>query len=390
MQPNHRRNRGVAILVLIIFIVAGGLWLTKGLWRLPRMFTARYSLHSYTVKIDLRANAWTESPNDMDDMLDQADVKFQARIRTIGAKVKDSHIDVDKGLISYTITDVENVANLRWLLAQQGIMEICHTWDMAEVMPYLEKADTLLTIVMAQKELEQLKDSGSASVGDQLFGEGDTAKQLQGLINSGLQARARFGNRFFFNSQAPLPGLSCQVGTAYGSDTAAIDHYLEREDVKKLFPPGLRFLWSLDEIVKGNNAFVLYAVAEPVSGETITGDMILEAKSGYDAMGIPEVSMTLNPPGTLLFEKMSRQAAHASVMGQSVKKCLAILMDGKVYSAPRVQQVITAGKIEMTGIDNMAQAENQAAIMNNGALPVTFTQENIIVSTGWGLHNKRH
>jgi preprotein translocase subunit SecD len=55
----------------------------------------------------------------------------------------------------------------------------------------------------------------------------------------------------------------------------------------------------------------------------------------------------------------------------------AVDLDGVVYSAATVQQPITDGNARITGTFTQKQAENLANVLKYGALPVTFTQNNV-------------
>src|SRR3990170_3184345 len=93
----------------------------------------------------------------------------------------------------------------------------------------------------------------------------------------------------------------------------------------------------------------------------MTGDAISDATVNIDPeFNEPNVSVTLNSMGARLFER---------VTGENVKKRLAIVLDGNVYSAPVIQERIGGGKAQISGRFTMEEAQDLAIILRAGALP---------------------
>ena len=70
--------------------------------------------------------------------------------------------------------------------------------------------------------------------------------------------------------------------------------------------------------------------------------------------------MTFNSIGARLFERIT---------GDNVKKRLAIVLDGNVYSAPVIQERIGGGKAQISGKFSMEEAQDLAIVLRAGALP---------------------
>ncbi len=97
-------------------------------------------------------------------------------------------------------------------------------------------------------------------------------------------------------------------------------------------------------------------------GETLlTGDKLKLAKVGYDQLGKPKVDIQLTDEGGELFEKIT---------GDNVGRQLAIVLDGKVESAPVIKTKISGGRAEITGIRSLQEAKDLALVLRTGALPV--------------------
>jgi len=93
----------------------------------------------------------------------------------------------------------------------------------------------------------------------------------------------------------------------------------------------------------------------------MTGDAISDAQVNIDPeFNEPYVSMTFNSIGARLFERIT---------GENVKKRLAIVLDGNVYSAPVIQERIGGGKAQISGKFSMEEAQDLAIVLRAGALP---------------------
>jgi preprotein translocase subunit SecD len=119
----------------------------------------------------------------------------------------------------------------------------------------------------------------------------------------------------------------------------------------------------------------------------VTGDMIKKAAAVYDAGSQTSVgagwkiTFTTTSVGTKAFGAVTSELVNqASPLNQ-----LAIVVDGRVISAPTVQGAITNGQGEITGSFSQARAKDLATQLNAGALPVNLkTQQVLTVSPTLG------
>ncbi|NLN60673.1 MAG: protein translocase subunit SecD [Deltaproteobacteria bacterium] len=104
----------------------------------------------------------------------------------------------------------------------------------------------------------------------------------------------------------------------------------------------------------------------------LTGDSLESAKVQIgDRLGKPHVSIRFNSQGANDFERIT---------GENVKKQLAIVLDGNVYSAPVIQERISGGQAQISGAFTMDEARDLAIVLRAGALPapVTILEERTI------------
>jgi len=93
----------------------------------------------------------------------------------------------------------------------------------------------------------------------------------------------------------------------------------------------------------------------------LSGDLLSEARVAIDRrFNEPYVSITFNSTGAKIFEEIT---------GKYVKKRLAIILDGNVYSAPVIQERIAGGSAQITGSFSLDEAKDLAIVLRAGALP---------------------
>jgi len=109
----------------------------------------------------------------------------------------------------------------------------------------------------------------------------------------------------------------------------------------------------------------------------MTGDLLTEAKVTIDQrFNEPYVSLTFNAAGAKLFEEIT---------AANVKKRLAIILDGSVYSAPVIQERIAGGNAQITGRFSMDEAKDLAIVLRAGALPAPIKMlQNVTVGPSLG------
>ncbi len=157
-----------------------------------------------------------------------------------------------------------------------------------------------------------------------------------------------------------LVGLEGDVAVAE-ENWAKVDSILNLPEVKKLVPPGYEILWGATKEINGKKFRKLFMV----KAETpLTGAYLVDANATIgqqQAAGQPVVQLRFDRTGAAIF---------ARITGENVGKRLAIVLDGIVQSAPRIQEKIPTGSAQITGIPTLQEARDLAAILRAGALPV--------------------
>ena len=103
----------------------------------------------------------------------------------------------------------------------------------------------------------------------------------------------------------------------------------------------------------------------------LTGSALSGAQVGFDQNNQPKVDMQFKGDGATKFADLTDKLGKAAqITGQD--QLLAIVLDGTVQSAPRVQERIEGGRAEITGKFTLAEAKNLALVLQTGALPITL------------------
>lgn len=102
---------------------------------------------------------------------------------------------------------------------------------------------------------------------------------------------------------------------------------------------------------------------EDLGPPLLTGADLADARAAFDQFGRPQVSLTFTPEGARKFEEVTRA---------NVGKRLAIVLDGKVYTAPVIRQAITGGQAVIEGLSSVEEASEIALVLRSGALPVAL------------------
>jgi SecD/SecF fusion protein len=96
----------------------------------------------------------------------------------------------------------------------------------------------------------------------------------------------------------------------------------------------------------------------------VAGEDLVDAKAGFDQNNQPDVNFRFNLNGGQKFGR---------VTSENVGRPFAIVLDGKVISAPRILGPITGGSGQITGNFSVEEADNLSVLLRAGALPAKLT-----------------
>lgn len=108
----------------------------------------------------------------------------------------------------------------------------------------------------------------------------------------------------------------------------------------------------------------------------LNGRYIKGAQLTLSDLGQPLVSIEFNDEGAKLFEELTRK---------NIGKPVAIFLDNNLISAPRVNEAISGGRAQITGINDAKEAKLLVERFNAGALPAPIkliNQQTVSASLG--------
>ncbi|MDR1415796.1 MAG: protein translocase subunit SecDF [Prevotellaceae bacterium] len=282
----------------------------------------------------------------------------------------------NSGRILVELPGVKDIDRVRKLLQGTANLEFWETYENTELFTSLNEANSKIKeYVSAQASV----DSSATAVKKDTAGkqEGDAVSDLLSKMESGADSTAASAseeadfaknNPLFYvlspsldERGAAAPGA--RVGIAHYRDTSKIRRWLELMQVRSLFPRDVRFMWSIKPIDKGGTYYELVAIKAntrdgkaPLDGGVVTGAQ--KQFSGTSAYA--DVSMSMNSEGAKVWARLT---------ADNIGKCIAIVLDGYVYSYPRVNSAITGGSSSITGNFSPEEADDLANVLESGKLP---------------------
>ena len=113
----------------------------------------------------------------------------------------------------------------------------------------------------------------------------------------------------------------------------------------------------------------------------VSGEDLTDATQGYDQSNQPIVNIRFNGSGGRKF---------GQVTSQNVNRPFAIILDGKVLSAPNINEPILGGSAQVSGNFTVESANQLAIALRSGKLPVALTVvEERTVGPGLGADSIR-
>ena len=277
------------------------------------------------------------------------------------------------GRILVELPGVKDPERVRKLLQGTANLEFWETYENAELLMALNEANAKVKEYLEVQDGAAKKDEKAAAAADKKSEVSDLLTQLgeASADSAASVAAADFekNNPLFHllmpsvdqNSGQPAPGA--RVGIAHYRDTSKIRRWLELAQVRSLFPRDVRFMWSIKPMDKGGTYYELIAIKANTrdSKAPLDGAVVVDAhKSFSGTSAFADVSMSMNAEGAKIWARLT---------ADNVGKCIAIVLDGYVYSYPRVNQEIRGGQSSITGNFSPEEADDLANVLKSGKLP---------------------
>jgi SecD/SecF fusion protein len=203
----------------------------------------------------------------------------------------------------------------------------------------------------------------------------DTTKVLNDTLNKN---NGPLLSALMMNSAANPNSAPTVLGLAEKNKKDLIISYLERPEIKSLFPANIKFMWSYkpqESVANGVSAdkklYELYAIKTNATTDKapLDGEAVVDASPAQDQYtGKPQVSLSMNAEGAKKWFELTKKVYDGDAQGN--KREIAIALDNEVVTAPSVGNgAISGGVSQISGNFTTEESVDLSNILEVGKLP---------------------
>jgi SecD/SecF fusion protein len=295
-------------------------------------------------------------------------------------------LEGQQGRIMVEMPGIREPERMRKLLQGSANLEFWETYNSNEIIPYFNQIDARLantdvkedtTVAKVDTTATEAKKPTEAQPKFKIDNQADKAGVAKNTDDEVAAAKKQHPLLAMFQ---PTDGQLSMVGFANVRDTAEINAILRSDLGKQILPSDVKLLWSAkptDMIQGSKNIFELHAlkVTNSSGRAPLEGDVVTDAKDQFNNLtGAPEVSMSMNTEGARRWAALTKA---------NVGKAIAIVLDGVVYSAPRVNGEIDGGQSSISGNFTIEDTKDLANTLKSGRMPAParIVQEEVVGPT---------
>ena len=287
-------------------------------------------------------------------------------------------LEGQEGRLMVEMPGIREPERMRKLLQGSANLEFWETYNNQEITPYLTQLDQRLA--NGETKVDTAATDSTKKV------QAKAAATPKFALNKNNAVKGEDAQMAALKKMHPLlsmlqtiPGDALSlVGYASVRDTAAINKMIYGSLAKQILPSDLKLLWSAkpEDGLNKKNVYGLYALKITTSDgrAPLEGDVVTDAKDDFDQHGRPQVSMTMNSEGAREWAALTKA---------NVGKAIAIVLDGVVYSAPRVDREISGGQSVISGNFTIEDTKDLANTLKSGRMPAPakIVQEEVVGPT---------
>ncbi|MBQ7472140.1 MAG: protein translocase subunit SecDF [Prevotella sp.] len=295
-------------------------------------------------------------------------------------------LEGQQGRIMVEMPGIREPERMRKLLQGSANLEFWETYNAEEIIPYFSQIDARFAHAESSNDSTAV-DTAAVAKEETAKAEPAEAKLKLQKDNAAGVATNSEAEIAAAKKQHPLLSMLQPTGTgslalvAYASvrDTAEINKIIYSELAKQILPTDVKLLWGAKpaDHINAKNIFELYALkVTSTSGRApLEGDVVTDATDQFNHYtGAPEVSMSMNTEGARRWAALTKA---------NVGKAIAIVLDGVVYSAPRVNGEIDGGQSSISGNFTIEDTKDLANTLKSGRMPAParIVQEEVVGPT---------
>lgn len=293
-------------------------------------------------------------------------------------------LEGQQGRIMVEMPGINEPERVRKLLQGSANLEFWETYNSDEIIPFLQQIDQREANVRSGKD--EATDTTAVDTAAAPAAKKATAKfQMKKKVgaaekeSASQMEQAKKEHPLLSIFQPTGNGALSLVGYASARDTAEVNKIIYSALAKQILPSDCRLLWSAKPAdgIQAKNIYELHAIKVTTTNgrAPIEGDVVTDAKDQFNNLtGTPEVSMTMNSDGARRWAALTKA---------NVGKAIAIVLDGTVYSAPRVNGEISGGQSSISGNFTIEDTKDLANTLKSGRMPAPahIVQEEVVGPT---------
>ena len=296
-------------------------------------------------------------------------------------------LEGQQGRIMVEMPGINEPERVRKLLQGSANLEFWETYNSDEIIPYLSQLNQREANHRSGAK-EEVADSAANDTATVAAEKAEAKAQAKAAFktkknakadDAASMAEAKKQNPLFSIFQPSGNGALSLVGYASARDTAEVNKIIYSALAKQILPADCRLLWSAKPAdgIQAKNIYELHAIKVTTTNgrAPIEGDVVIDAKDQFNNLtGSPEVSMTMNSDGARRWAALTKA---------NVGKAIAIVLDGTVYSAPRVNGEISGGQSSISGNFTIEDTKDLANTLKSGRMPAPahIVQEEVVGPT---------
>lgn len=293
----------------------------------------------------------------IDESIESAFEVLRERIDGLGVTQPNIQREGKSGRILVELPGARDVARAQELLSSTAQLEFWETYPQNTQSLgqfFLSANERLRAILEPKEEAKDTLSAPEAEIDSLLSDAGQDSLDLA-TENNPLLSKL-------------LPTASNAIAQVAVADTAAVGSYLRMPEIRRLLPGDIQFVkFAWERLSRDSNSEIveLYALkGNRESRPSMSGDVIVDAASEIDPFSNkPKVTMAMNTRGAREWEELTGEVFKN-------QNGIAVVLDGKVYTAPGVTTgPISGGRSEITGDFTLTETKDIANVLRAGKLP---------------------
>lgn len=293
------------------------------------------------------------------------------------------------GRISIELPGIKEPERVRSLLQGSANLEFWETYEEKEIHQALLDANAIIrdSIINAQSGTTAAADvsipdeqpDATETETDSLFADNDelesTTTENTDNTNDADYFKKNFPLFYVLNMNPDVTeGRGPIVGTVRKIDMNLVDKYLSMKRVQDVLPRQLKLRWGVSPIDEQESVYQLYALKVTTRNgrAPLEGDVVTDATDEFSQhTNAAEVSMRMNSEGAKKWARLTKE---------NIGRCVAIVLDDQVYSAPVVNSEIPNGQSNISGHFTQEEAKDLANVLKSGKMsaPAHIIQEEVV------------